>query len=804
MSRAELGVAPTVSNNSRQTTPTLRASVPGGMSQFRDARDDAAKPKKRSKLGPSMDGYVNLGRKGSSPPTKGLLGLSLNMDDALTPTANCLILPQEAESEPASPVDRSREPSISSRTSELSLSSAQSEMLALSTELPNERATTPTPSFVTTSSQLTDTSLLTDVLVTPASSRAPSVMHPDAKDYTVLFDGSHSQTGIVSPQPRNWVGSFGKMAKAVVNTGVSMGMSFADKRRKEGALASPRPSSAKLSSALPVVTKAEPISGYFEMPREPRPTHEELEGLSQHEVQQRMYAWAAADHARITECARLCSQWPQSGYNCQKFGPNGSRMIYEPQSLCNTQTVVASMQRQAELEHYLQVVGQQFFPAQRRSSSASSESTGSIRSSNQASPTSAFSVPSLTSSVTTLATVPDEETAEAEARRLRDLKAAMASPLVAASFGEDGTGRSAHSYSELNSLASSLLLSSKDDASVSDKMDVDEDVRAAEPRQASPSCPAKRPFGATEADEEALDQAMVVQEGVETGVIAVPTSQVPVQRVRSFENAQDQAMGGVASRKLHSASVPDLATSAVPGRIRNAAVLAPQPQAAVFGHVVKTSDTHPIIISPFIPAELMDMLARNLVIPPHFPLDSDVHGDKGYPYLRPEAAVPDARLPYGHPVMLSSRIDVPTTLLSYQPAAAASHRAVPVAVPNPVVAVSAVSPSTAHSGRTFGFPWRGKHGSKLESPAPAGLSSAGLGAQGAAQSPKTPEPVWQGKIGNVLLSSCPGKRLRMEGPVKGRSPVCRDLTTDLRRIKNEGVGCLVWSVFLACRARDIR
>jgi protein-tyrosine phosphatase len=47
------------------------------------------------------------------------------------------------------------------------------------------------------------------------------------------------------------------------------------------------------------------------------------------------------------------------------------------------------------------------------------------------------------------------------------------------------------------------------------------------------------------------------------------------------------------------------------------------------------------------------------------------------------------------------------------------------------------------------------------------------------------------RLGNLLLSSCPGKRLRMDGPVKGRGPVCRDLRADMRRIKGEGVGAIV-------------
>ncbi|KAG6857273.1 hypothetical protein H0H87_007106 [Tephrocybe sp. NHM501043] len=46
-------------------------------------------------------------------------------------------------------------------------------------------------------------------------------------------------------------------------------------------------------------------------------------------------------------------------------------------------------------------------------------------------------------------------------------------------------------------------------------------------------------------------------------------------------------------------------------------------------------------------------------------------------------------------------------------------------------------------------------------------------------------------IGNLFLSSCPGKKVRLEGPVKGRSAVCRDLNLDLRRMKELGVGCII-------------
>lgn len=53
-------------------------------------------------------------------------------------------------------------------------------------------------------------------------------------------------------------------------------------------------------------------------------------------------------------------------------------------------------------------------------------------------------------------------------------------------------------------------------------------------------------------------------------------------------------------------------------------------------------------------------------------------------------------------------------------------------------------------------------------------------------------------VGNFLLSSCPGKKVRLSGPVKGRGAICRDLRRDLERIQGLGVGCVIWLVsFLA-------
>lgn len=275
-----------------------------------------------------------------------------------------------------------------------------------------------------------------------------------------------------------------------------------------------------------------------------------------------------------------------------------------------------------------------------------------------------------------------------------DLSAAMGSPLISAADPSE-TSLSPEAIQVGMTLAD--LDVSKSLELDPAAMDIDQ-VLLQKPNLVRParaqSCGAKRPLtGVTDEEEKRrkVDEAMVVEEAVESGVI-----------IPHDNRSNPPTIGG----KQMSASVPDLSAHAAPGP-------------SLFGHVVKTSDTHPIIISPFFPMEIIPTIAEAIVIPAEG-LDTT-------------------------PLQLGSKIDVPSLLLAQQ---------VPMARMLPSIVPSPVKPAfDMVEGSQYGV-----------------------------------------KLGNLLLSSCPGKRLRMEGPVKGRGPVCRDLATDLRRIKNEGVGCLVWSV----------
>ncbi|KAI8989390.1 protein-tyrosine phosphatase-like protein [Pilobolus umbonatus] len=51
------------------------------------------------------------------------------------------------------------------------------------------------------------------------------------------------------------------------------------------------------------------------------------------------------------------------------------------------------------------------------------------------------------------------------------------------------------------------------------------------------------------------------------------------------------------------------------------------------------------------------------------------------------------------------------------------------------------------------------------------------------------------KKGNLALSSCPGKKVRLSGPVKGRASISRDLNLDFSRMKSLGITMLVCCLY---------
>ncbi|WVR00311.1 hypothetical protein IAU59_007454 [Kwoniella sp. CBS 9459] len=669
----------------RNTTPTMRhASAPTvSAAHFANRNGYQHQPgKRRTKNLPHSSSHASNSPLKKQPitPTINNEGLGLSFEDLGSPDQ------EESHESPAF----SRQNSTASYASSSSADSFQTSQSELMTSEPASFRSADTGSHSSTPSASISSSVsqAPSQLQTPVVSESMSAAQILSAEQTDTLTKTTDPIAVATPSRSSWVG---KMAMAVVNTGMSMGIPFGQNGDKKSK-----------SLPLPSVNGGSPVpNGVVDVSK---PSMEELQSLSPEQQLARKREWAEAENRKVTECARLCSQWPQSGYNVSKYGPNGASAFYQPQSYANPHHVAYVMQRQAELERHIALSAGMFFscsrPANRESDDETDPSSLESYQSSQASPTTSMSM----SSDDVLSAAMNEQKTAAE------IKAAMGSPLVPLASLPDVNDslpslppaetspksiKGARSLNDLHVLAGSMALSKDDSAMDVDQSDAGSlansadlsDSRVVNRPARAQSCGAKRPL-TIEVDEEEkrrkVDEAMVVEEAVESGVIMPPSRPAAPNRMSS--------------------SVPDLS---------KAKVTSPP---AVFGHVVKTSDTHPIIISPFFPADLLPVLTQHLIMPPPSGPFSQI------------------------PLLMGSDIDVPSMLLSY--------------VPPP---------------------------------------------------PKAPfEPTWvDGSfmadtnnktirvLGNLLLSSCPGKRLRLDGPSRGRGPVCRDIATDLRRIKSEGVGCLV-------------
>ncbi|KAK6909622.1 hypothetical protein I203_103643 [Kwoniella mangroviensis CBS 8507] len=678
----------------RNATPTMRhcAAPTVTAAHFANRGYQHQPHKRKSKNLPHSGNTTNSSplKKPSTPVENGeALGLSF---EDLGATA-------VEYDQPPQPPTISRQNSVASYSSSASMDSFQSSRPEVFTSEPS--------TYGQSSGSETGRSTPTNASISSSVSRAPTqLLTPVASEASFFIAHTPQEQQDVAAQQAARGSWMGKMAMAVVNTGMSMGIPFGQHAKKDSAVILPQsvePIAQPVVEPAPTPAPIAVPSGYSI----PKPSIEELSTLSPEQRLVRQREWAEAENRKVTECARLCSQWPQSGYNMSKHGPNGLNCYYQPQSFANPQHVAGVMQRQAELERYLAINSMMFFSCQRErdlhrdsSSDDDNDTDPSSYESSQPSPSTSMSL----------------SVDDAMAKQEADIRAAMSSPIISVANLPNGTQvpaplllspksvKGARSLPELDALARSMILS-KDDSAES-AMDIDQSESGSlagstdlsesgssfsRPSRAQ-SCGAKRPSTAEGFEEEKrrkVDEAMVVEEAVETGVIAPPPS------VKSSPNNR------------MSSSVPDLNKA-------KAAAAAAQAPPAVFGVVVKTSDTHPIIISPFFPSDLLPILTKHMVMPPPTGPFSQTH------------------------LLLASKIDVPSLLLSYVPP-----------TPNPAIIPS---PVNNHFGQQ-----------------------------------QTDRKV----VGNLLLSSCPGKRLRLDGPSRGRGPVCRDLATDLRRIKSEGVGCLV-------------
>ncbi|KAK1224221.1 hypothetical protein PQX77_012878 [Marasmius sp. AFHP31] len=261
-------------------------------------------------------------------------------------------------------------------------------------------------------------------------------------------------------------------------------------------------------------------------------------------------------------------------------------------------------------------------------------------------------------------------------------------------------------------------------------------------------------------------------------------------------------------------------------------ITSPPPQTVLTptSHAVKTSSSHPIKVSYVIPTELLALVASHLLLtqtvpstdvqhptifelPPPFTLDRLTN--PYHPMLRldprampfPSSIPPPAYTETTFACHLQTRSHVSEALQAAMNTGFQNEPLPPL--PPPTQVFDTVPPYENCTVKTFhtttdsvalALSVTKVNGSKdayevVETTPPpppeSRLYSPPTPFLQASFDPPSPElpPSPQGPpLGNLLLSSCP---VRLDGPVRGRSAVCRDLESDLRRMKDMGVGCIV-------------
>lgn len=171
--------------------------------------------------------------------------------------------------------------------------------------------------------------------------------HPTSASKPIPDTPSNSQLPPPPPTSRSWVPHFAlsKVAKAVLPSHFALPFSSVggDKKKKSNGnaqmldipivwdiqarcpISSPSSTSTEsgLSGTLAGTGKGEEENVFKPQARARSIPEGLLDGLDEEGVKKRKREWAEKEHGRLTECARLCSQWPGSGYNVGKWGPGG-------------------------------------------------------------------------------------------------------------------------------------------------------------------------------------------------------------------------------------------------------------------------------------------------------------------------------------------------------------------------------------------------------------------------------------------------------------------------------------------------
>jgi hypothetical protein len=162
-------------------------------------------------------------------------------------------------------------------------------------------------------------------LVTPNQSDvslSPLSVITTAEDLISSSCSESNHTPIPTGRTSSWTSNIGKMAKAVVHTGKSMGIAFGEKKKKDTVSSEPVVISLPVDEGAEIARAPSPAQELAQTAPEVEQGHHLSNLCNPHQDIDRRQM-LVAQHPRIFECARLCSQWPESGYQKSKFGPHG-------------------------------------------------------------------------------------------------------------------------------------------------------------------------------------------------------------------------------------------------------------------------------------------------------------------------------------------------------------------------------------------------------------------------------------------------------------------------------------------------
>ncbi|KAH7108197.1 phosphatases II [Auriculariales sp. MPI-PUGE-AT-0066] len=219
--------------------------------------------------------------------------------------------------------------------------------------------------------------------------------------------------------------------------------------------------------------------------------------------------------------------------------------------------------------------------------------------------------------------------------------------------------------------------------------------------------------------------------------------------------------------------------------------------------IPKTSESHPINISLIVPFELVPLLSAQLQKSPASP--ALFHIPLAFQLDRLLMSVPFTQLPHLLPTIRAHRSDIAPASLTPAPL---SHSPSNIHINYPPVPYPPVpnQPYTRSKPVPLPPPHQKREPAVLQfdaaelactldpsvDPSQIDLPASPEAGPSRSLTPPLPTPTPPSfALGNLLLSSCPGKKVRLTGPVKGRGAICRDLSSDLHRVKDLGVGCII-------------